>query len=294
MLGGGIANTRSLPATHRLYNPSSLDIPDAADGLADKSNLPPGATGAGVLLTADGGRYPGELFGAQAIGTGELVFTTGMMGYQESLTDPSFAGQVLTFTYPLIGNYGVHIGASESGQVWPKGVVVRHAMHQPDHRHSAGTVDEFLRLHGVPGIHNIDTRAITRRVRELGTVLCVFGPLEQEGEMKAVLAGLTSPELEDLVDEVSIDAPLELNAGSVDELGARKPRLGVLDCGVKYNILRHLCMLFDVVWCPPDMDYERTPSTPCSAATALATLHIQGRPRQREPRWPVRSKTACP
>ncbi|MGB1099121.1 MAG: carbamoyl-phosphate synthase domain-containing protein, partial [Poseidonia sp.] len=113
MLGGGIANTRSLPATHRLYNPSSLDIPDAADGLADKSNLPPGATGAGVLLTADGGRYPGELFGAQAIGTGELVFTTGMMGYQESLTDPSFAGQVLTFTYPLIGNYGVHIGASE-------------------------------------------------------------------------------------------------------------------------------------------------------------------------------------
>ena len=204
MLGGGIANTRSLPATHRLYNPSALDIPDAADGLADPSSLPPAASGAGVLLTADGGRYPGELFGAQAIGTGELVFTTGMMGYQESLTDPSFAGQVLTFTYPLIGNYGVHIGASESAQVWPKGVVVRHAMHQPDHRHSAGTVDEFLRLHGVPGIHNIDTRAITRRVRELGTVLCVFGPLEQEDEMQAQLATLTSPELEDLVDEVSI------------------------------------------------------------------------------------------
>ncbi len=79
----------------------------------------PGATGAGVLLTADGGHY-GELFGAQAIGTGELVFTTGMMGYQESLTDPSFAGQVLTFTYPLIGNYGVHIGASESGRCGPK------------------------------------------------------------------------------------------------------------------------------------------------------------------------------
>ena len=133
MLGGGIANTRSLPATHRLYNPSSLDIPDAADGLADKSNLPSGATGAGVLLTADGGRYPGELFGAQAIGTGELVFTTGMMGYQESLTDPSFAGQVLTFTYPLIGNYGVHIGASESGQVWlqRRGRAPRHASTRP-------------------------------------------------------------------------------------------------------------------------------------------------------------------
>ena len=87
--------------------------------------------------------------------------------------------------------------------------------------------------------------------------MCVFGPLEQEDEMQAQLATLTSPELEDLVDEVSIDAPMELNPGSVDELGARKPRLGVLDCGVKYNILRHLCMLFDVVWCPPDMDYDR-------------------------------------
>ena len=257
MLGGGIANTRSLPATHRLYNPSALDIPDAADGLANGASLPEGASGAGVLLTADGGRYPGELFGASTIGSGELVFTTGMMGYQESLTDPSFAGQVLTFTYPLIGNYGVHPGASESGKVWPKGVVVRHAMHQPDHRHSIGTVDEFLRLHGVPGIHNIDTRAITKRVRELGTVLCVFGPVEREDEMKAQLGTLTSPELEDLVDEVSIDEPLELNPGSTDELGGRKPRLGVLDCGVKHNILRHLCMVFDVVWCPPDMDYDR-------------------------------------
>ena len=118
-------------------------------------------------------------------------------------------------------------------------------------------MDEFLRLHGVPGIHKIDTRAITKRVRELGTVLCVFGPVERESDMKKQLKSLTSPELEDLVDDVSIDEPIELNPGSLDELGARKPRLGVLDCGVKYNILRHLCMVFDVVWCPPDMDYGR-------------------------------------
>ena len=156
MLGGHIGNTRSLPATHRLYNPFSLSIPDAAEGLADGTPLPEPASGPGLLLTADGGRYPGELFGSKGIGSGELVFTTGMMGYQESLTDPSFAGQVLTFTYPLIGNYGVHVGASESARVWPKGVIVRHAMHQPDHRNSAGTVGEFLRLHRVPGIHNID------------------------------------------------------------------------------------------------------------------------------------------
>ena len=111
---GAASRIRFLPATHRLYNPSPLEIPDAADGLASGVPLPEGASGAGVLLTADGGRYPGELFGANTIGSGELVFTTGMMGYQESLTDPSFAGQVLTFTYPLIGNYGVHAGASES------------------------------------------------------------------------------------------------------------------------------------------------------------------------------------
>jgi len=233
-----------------------LSISDAADGLAEGLALPEAASGPGVLLTADGGRYLGELFGAQTNGSGELVFTTGMMGYQESLTDPSFAGQVLTFTYPLIGNYGIHEGASESRKVWPKGVVVRHAMHQPDHRHSVGTVDELLRLHGIPGIQNIDTRAITRRVRELGTVLCVFGPLDQETKLRKDLEVLTSPELEDLVDEVSIDEPVLLNEGATDELGGQKPRLGVLDCGVKYNILRQLCMVFEVVWCPPDISYS--------------------------------------
>ncbi len=256
MLGGRVANTRSLPATHRLYNPAALDLPDAADVLDGTSQLPEGAQGPGVLLTADGGRYEGELFGAKTMGQGELVFTTGMMGYQESLTDPSFAGQVLTFTYPLIGNYGVHLGASESRKVWPRGVVVRHAMHQPDHRHSVGTVDELLRLHGVPGIQRIDTRAITRNVRELGTVLCVFGPLEHEDDLQKRLASLTSPELEDLVHEVSVDAILELNPGATDELGQPKPRLGVLDCGIKHNILRQLCMLFDVVWCPPDVSLD--------------------------------------
>jgi len=256
MLGSELQNGRSLPATHRLYNPSSLDIGDAADGLAQGAPLPEGASGPGVLLTADGGRYEGELFGANQAGSGELVFTTGMMGYQESLTDPSFAGQVLTFTYPLIGNYGIHHGTSESKRVWPRGVVVRHAMHQPDHRNSIGTVDELLRLHGVPGIQKIDTRAITRRVRELGTVLCVFGPLGQEDKLKAKLESLSSPELEDLVDEVSIDEPVELNPGAADDLGVRKPRLGVLDCGVKYNILRHLCMYFDVVWCPPHTPFD--------------------------------------
>ena len=228
---------------------------DAADGLVSGEQLPPSASGEGILLTADGGRYEGSLFGAETHGEGELVFTTGMMGYQESLTDPSFAGQVLTFTYPLIGNYGIHQGKSESSSVWPRGVVVRHAMTQPDHRDSIATIGELMRLHGVPGIEGIDTRSITRRVRELGTVLCVFGPKEAEQQLNARLQHLTSPDLEDLVDEVSINSPVILNEGAVDELNRPLPRLGALDCGIKYNILRNLCRHFEVVWCPPNTDF---------------------------------------
>lgn len=229
---------------------------DAADGLLYGVDLPPSAEGPGILLTADGGRYFGTLFGAQGHGEGELVFTTGMMGYQESLTDPSFAGQVLTFTYPLIGNYGVHSGASESAGVWPRGVVVRHAMRQPDHRHSIAPVGDLLRLHNVPGIEGIDTRSITRRVRELGTVLCVFGPEGEEELLQQRLNQLTSPDLEDLVDQVSLSAPVVLNPGALDALDQPLPRLGALDCGIKYNILRNLCLHFEVVWCPPETPFD--------------------------------------
>ncbi len=229
---------------------------DAADGLMYDSEISPQASGKGVLLTADGGRYEGSLFGADTIGEGELVFTTGMMGYQESLTDPSFAGQVLTFTYPLIGNYGIHLNRSESSSIWPRGVVVRHAMDDPDHRDSVATLNQFLRLHNVPGIQDIDTREITRNVRELGTVLCVFGPLEKEDLVKDRLSKLTSPELDDLVDLVSIKTATLINQGSLDYLGNRMPRLAALDCGIKYNILRSLCQYFEVIWCPPDIEFS--------------------------------------
>ena len=234
---------------------------DAAEGLVDPSRFAPQANGRGILLTADGLRYEGELFGAAGIGEGELVFTTGMMGYQESLTDPSFAGQVLTFTYPLIGNYGIHLNRSESSRIWPRGVVVRHAMDNPDHRDSIGTLNDFLRLHGVPGIQGVDTRSITRHVRELGTILCVFGPLEEEAQLKQRLSQLTAPDLEDLVDEVSISQTLVINPNAVDELGAPLPRLGVLDCGVKLNILRLLTHHFEVVWCPPETSFESLTET---------------------------------
>jgi len=256
MSGGATQSGSFCPGRNQRGVTAPPSFVDAADGLSLGVDLPPPAEGPGLLLTADGGRYLGTLFGAHGYGEGELVFTTGMMGYQESLTDPSFAGQVLTFTYPLIGNYGIHAGASESSGVWPRGVVVRHAMHQPDHRHSIAPVEDLLRLHGVPGIQGIDTRAITRRVRELGTVLCVFGPVDDEALLRTRLKELTSPDLEDLVEEVSISSPVVLNPGALDLLDQPLPRLGALDCGIKFNILRNLCRHFEVVWCPPGTAFD--------------------------------------
>ena len=252
----GEAGASFCPGSLDGKNPEYPRFKDAADGLKTGEELAHQASGLGVLLTADGGRYEGKLFGAEGIGEGELVFTTGMMGYQESLTDPSFAGQVLTFTYPLIGNYGIHLNRSESSSVWPRGVVVRHAMKEPDHRDSVATVNDLLRLHNIPGIEEIDTRKITRNVRELGTVLCVFGPVDKEELLRDRLSKLTSPELDDLVDLVSIKEPVMLNHQSTDELGRTKPRLAALDCGIKFNILRRLCQYFEVIWCPPDTSFN--------------------------------------
>ncbi len=214
------------------------------------------ASGRGVLLLADGSRYEGNLFGAQQVAEGELVFTTNMTGYQESLTDPSFAGQVLTFTWPLLGNYGILPGISESAGVWPRGVVCRELINTPDHRDCIGSVHDFLLAHGVPGISGIDTRDVTRRVREYGVILCIFGPIENEGEMLETLADMESPDLADLADEVSRNDAVFLNQGATDSEGTPLPRVAALDCGIKYNILRELCQRFEVLWCPPDIDYD--------------------------------------
>ena len=233
---------------------------DASDKLIQAVNgnipLPPPASGKGVLLLADGSRFEGELFGGKGITEGELVFTTGMTGYQESLTDPSFAGQVLTFTYPLIGNYGIHASSSESASVWPRALICREVINHPDHRDSIGTVEQLLQLHGVPGLKDVDTRAITKKVREYGTLLCVLGPLEKEEELIELLKMAKDPSIDDLIGTVCISKPIIINEGVIDENGKKLPRLGVLDCGIKYNILRELSKRFEVLWCPPDIKFK--------------------------------------
>ena len=231
-------------------------FPDAADKLLENTFQEEFTGPPGVLLLADGTRAEGRLFGSCSTGEGELVFTTGMCGYQESMTDPSFAGQILTFTWPLLGNYGIHPGTSESSGIHPRGIVCRELMANPDHRDSIGSVHDFLRSHDVPGICDIDTRALTRKVREHGTLLAIFGPIERENELKKRLESMQPPDREDLVGKVTMKKAVLLNPGARDEEGNLLPRLAVLDCGIKYNILRELCIRFEVVWCPANLPFK--------------------------------------
>src|SRR5688572_4112325 len=121
-----------------------------------------------ALALADGRVFRGRGFGAAVDSQGEVVFTTTMVGYQEVTTDPSFRGQIVCMTYPLIGNYGIHPEANESRQPWVAGLVVREHSDRPSHAGSTGTIDEYLKRHGIPGIFGIDTRALTLHIREVG------------------------------------------------------------------------------------------------------------------------------
>ena len=121
-----------------------------------------------ALALADGRVFRGRGFGAAVDAQGEVVFTTTMVGYQEVTTDPSFRGQIVCMTYPLIGNYGIHDNANESRQPWVAGLVVREFSETPSHAGSTGTIHEFLERHGIPGIAGIDTRSLTLHIRDVG------------------------------------------------------------------------------------------------------------------------------
>jgi carbamoyl-phosphate synthase small subunit len=124
-----------------------------------------------ILVLEDGSVYEGEAFGAKATAYGEVVFSTSMTGYQEMLTDPSYAGQILVPTYPLIGNYGINESDSESRQIQVRGLAVREYCLRPSHWQSIRTLHEFLLAYGIPGISDIDTRALTRHLRLQGAMM---------------------------------------------------------------------------------------------------------------------------
>lgn len=128
----------------------------------------------GQLYLADGSLYEGEGFGAAATCVGELVFNTSMTGYQKILTDPSYCGQIITMTYPLIGNYGIHAGDSQSDKIYASGLVVREVCDVPSNYRCEQSLDTWLRDMGIPAISHVDTRQITRRIRRQGTIKCVI------------------------------------------------------------------------------------------------------------------------
>ncbi|MES2154240.1 MAG: glutamine-hydrolyzing carbamoyl-phosphate synthase small subunit [bacterium] len=220
---------------------------------------PKDATGPAFLVLEDGTVMEGQAFGARATAYGELVFTTGMTGYQESLTDPSFHGQVLMFTYPMIGNYGVNPDDWESDRVWPRAVVVREWCREPSHRKSTMTIHQWLVEQGVPGIAGIDTRALTLKVREKGCLRCfVTHDPAQVPALKAKVASMPSVEAENLAGQASVHTVRTYGRNTAGALtdgsafDARAHTVAVVDTGIKRNILRNLARRFNVVHFPWD------------------------------------------
>ena len=200
------------------------------------------------LVLEDGSVHRGESMGARVSGHGEVVFNTSMTGYQEVLTDPSYAGQLVTLTYPLVGNYGINPQDFESGRIRVAGFIVREHCDRPSHGSSEETLDEYLKSQGIPGICGVDTRAITRRLRERGVMM---GLLTTESPEAAVAKLAEMPRYEDLDLVRTVTAEEQYRwtgAGPVAshsqwDNGAGdepRPRILVTDVGVKYNILRLL------------------------------------------------------
>lgn len=190
-----------------------------------------------ALALADGRVFRGRGFGAEASATGEAVFTTTMTGYQEVCTDPSFKGQIVCMTYPMIGNYGVNADDDESRQPWISGLVVREWATGPSNWRSTGTIDAYLREAGIPGISGVDTRALTRHIRSVGDTRAVLvrnaSDLSDE-ELVAKAQNAPLPGELDVVGEVM--TPTEQVYGDANGT----PHVVLLDCGVKRNIIRSL------------------------------------------------------
>jgi len=203
-----------------------------------------------LLALADGRVFRGDALGATGEGHGEVVFNTSMSGYQEILTDPSYRGQMVCMTYPLIGNYGINPEDVESRRPWVNGFIVKEACPYPSSWRSRMTLDDYLRENAIVAIQGIDTRALTRHLRDRGAQEGIISTEELDGtrlaERAHALPGLVG---RDLVTEVSVDAPHGWDGGPWDLVrGYAAPppprhRVIAFDSGIKQNILRCLAGL---------------------------------------------------
>lgn len=208
-----------------------------------------------ILVLEDNSIYEGFSFGAETTIYGEVVFSTSMTGYQEMLTDPSYAGQILVPTYPLIGNYGINESDFESNQIQVRGFAVREYCSQPSHWQSTRTIHEFLLAYGIPGISGIDTRALTRRLRSSGVMMGMITSEMTSEEAWKELKSLPQYGCTDFVHQVStekiydwqLNTPTTANLHSKSTRGTpvtkQSLRILVIDYGLKYNILRILSQL---------------------------------------------------
>lgn len=202
------------------------------------------------LILEDGTVFEGNSFGADVPASGEVVFNTAMTGYPESLTDPSYRGQILCLTYPLVGNYGVPPAEQENGllkyfessSVHISGLIVSHYSFDYSHWNARESLGDWLAGYDIPGIYGIDTRALTKRLREKGTML---GKIEIEDKCT------------DFFDPNQINLVKEVSTKEKKIYGNGRWKILLIDCGVKYNIIRSL-LRYDttVIRVPWDYDYH--------------------------------------
>jgi len=221
-------------------------------------------TGKAVLVLEDGSTFVGYGFGAPKKVSGEIVFSTSMVGYPESLTDPSYKGQILTFTYPLVGNYGVPSYDKENGvlkyfesdDIKVTGFIVHELCKNPFHWASTRTLDQWLKDEDVPGIYGIDTRRLTKKLRVKGVLLGILHVCEadEEPDLPKLLKEVKTvqdPNSTDLAKQVTVKEPILYPSGG-------NKTAVLIDCGVKYGILRNLLQRgFDVIRVPYNFSAEQ-------------------------------------
>lgn len=206
-----------------------------------------------VLVLEDGTVFFGIGFGAITKTYGEVVFNTGMVGYTEALTDPSYHGQILTQTYPLIGNYGISRTHFESDGPKIRGYVIHELCREPSHWSSELSLDEWLEENGIPGIEGIDTRMLTKKLRIEGVLLGILvvqerGNLPDVNELIREVSNIPDPNKKQLAYEVATNKVIKYNTNSQHDVV-------VIDCGVKYSILNNILKRgFNIIQVPPQIE----------------------------------------
>jgi carbamoyl-phosphate synthase small subunit len=212
------------------------------------------------LALEDGTVFTGQGFGASGTHDGEVCFNTSMTGYQEILTDPSYAGQIVTMTYPLIGNYGINLEDVESRAPQVEGFVIKELAQRRSNFRATGSLEEYLERHGVVAIEGVDTRAITRKLRIKGAMNgCLSTEILDDAELVARARAWPGLVGRDLVKNVAPREPFEWSKGfespfAMDARGnPKRHKVLAMDCGMKQNILRNLVEAgCDVTVLPPN------------------------------------------